>query len=78
MSDSLDKALKGLDQKALKFQRVFATDDGKAILQALHDEFEPDILCIGSSTDMLVRAAQRDVIRYIQLMIDRRVGIDNE
>jgi len=60
------------------FKSFFSSPEGQKCLAKLKEEFDPPQLCSnGYSSDILiVRAAQRDVIRYIDDMIKLR-EIDN-
>jgi hypothetical protein len=48
------------------FRRVFDNVDGQQVLQYLKDEFEPSMLFNPDPYVTTCRAAQRDVIRYIE------------
>jgi hypothetical protein len=48
------------------FRRVFDNVDGQQVLQYLKDEFEPSMLFNRDPYVTTCRAAQRDVIRYIE------------
>jgi hypothetical protein len=62
-----------LQKKAMPFHNVFSSPEGQLVLEALKEEFDPVVLC--STPDPIgiaVRAAQRDVIKYIEEMIRLR------
>jgi len=56
------------------FKSFFSSPEGQKCLAKLKGEFDPPQLCPNgvSSDEMLVKAAQRDVIRYIDDMINLR------
>ena len=63
---------RGLQKKAIPFHNVFSSPEGQEILDALRAEFCPAALCTDSPHETIVRAAQRDVIEYIEIMIKLR------
>jgi len=63
---------RNLQKKAIPFSNVFGTPEGQEVLAALKAEFAPTILCTDSPHMTVVRAAQRDVIEYIESLIKLR------
>jgi hypothetical protein len=55
-----------------KCYRVFDAPDGKEVLEDLKQTFIPDIISgmDDNQTQILIKAAQRDVVRYIELKIN--------
>ena len=55
--------------KAIKFHKVFDTRDGKEVLGFIKSEFHESELTNNKDTNaIIVKAAQRDVIDYIERM----------
>ena len=63
---------RNLQKKAIPFSNIFGTPEGQEVLAALRAEFAPTILCSDSSHLTIVKAAQRDVIEYIESLIKLR------
>jgi hypothetical protein len=63
---------RGLQKKAVPFHNVFSTPEGQLVLEAIKDEFDSGLLCTTNEYGTVVRAAQRDVVRYIEDMIKLR------
>jgi hypothetical protein len=70
----LEQARRNLALKGVDFHTTFGTPSGKKVLDQLTDEFDQSVLCKNGMTDhdVVVRAAQRDVIQYIKMMITYR------
>ena len=59
-----------LAQKARKFQTVFDNHTGQEVLQSIKNEFSTNELTDHpDQTRIVVRAAQRDVVDYIERMV---------
>ena len=72
MSDeSIEKARKKAQAKANVFAEVFGNPQGKEVLEQLKEQFDPEILCVDSEHRTLIRAGQRDVIRWIEEVTKR-------
>lgn len=74
-NERMANVLKDIDRKAARFRELFSTPQGQEVLANLKEEFDPSILCRthdDNAISITVRAAQRDVIRYIELLINRR------
>ena len=63
---------KQLQKRAIPFHNIFSSPEGQEVLDALKAEFSPAALCHESPHQTIVRAAQRDVIEYIDIMIKLR------
>lgn len=63
---------RGLQIKAVPFHNLFGSPEGMEVLKILREEFDPNTLCIGGEFETITRAAQHDVIRYIDNMIKLR------
>lgn len=55
------------------FRTVFGTVHGQRALKDLREQFYDRTLCVGDQHNVIINAAQRDVVRYI---IDMIGGID--
>jgi hypothetical protein len=69
------------DELALLFQKVFATEDGKAVLHVLTEKFRrPPLLPLsvtdGNALSVLTfyRVGEENVIRYIDALISKEIG----
>ena len=63
---------RNLQKKSIPFHNVFTSMEGKQVLDALKAEFDPPELCAKTAHETTVRAAQRDVIAYIDTLIALR------
>ena len=72
MNNKITEARKELVRRSLCFSRTFSTPDGIEVLEKLKQEFDPAVLCSEDQHKTVVRSAQRDVIRYIEMMINLR------
>ena len=63
---------RNLQKKAVPFHNVFSSPEGQEVFNILKTEFAPAALCADSPHETIVRAAQRDVIEYIEIMIKLR------
>ena len=61
-----------LAKKALPFHSVFTAPEGVEVLKIIKAEFDPEVICSESVHETVIRAAQRDVVRYIENMIKLR------
>jgi len=66
-------------KKSLCFNQCFSTPAGKEVLEKLKEEFDPVALCPDgfSGEGVIARAAQRDVIKYIETMVNLREVTEN-
>ena len=71
----IEQARRNLAKKGMDFITVFGTPGGVKVLAALKEEFDPPVICRKTSNahQVVVEAAQRDVIKYIEQMIAYRV-----
>ena len=69
--ESIEKARHRAQQKATAFTELFNSPIGKEVLQELKEQFDPPVLATGDDTSTIIRASQRDVVRWIEDVIDR-------
>ena len=74
--ETLKKAQQVAKAKAQLYKTVFQSAHGRDVLGDLKEQFDPSILCKANADNTLVKAAQRDVIRFIEDMINN--GVRNE
>ena len=67
-SESLERARANLRGKLNSFKDVVDSPNGKIMMKDLKEKFDPPVLCKASIESSALRAAQRDVIRYIEDM----------
>ena len=77
-AETLEKAKHNLQVKAFRFAKLFSSMDGKTVLDDLRKEFDRDSLCVVDPHSTVIYAAQRDVIRYIELMLLRAAKLENQ
>lgn len=84
MQGSNHNKFKDTDQIALLFKQVFGSEDGEQVLYVLRQKFEkpsiiPHQVADGSAMQYLtaVRAGEINVVRYIDTMINRKLGDGN-
>lgn len=66
-----EEALRQMRANAEPFARLFATDDGKAVLETLGKAFESQVCSLGmSGEDHAMTNARRDVVLYIRKQIE--------
>jgi hypothetical protein len=69
-AEAHEKIREKLAQKARKFQTVFDNRTGQEVLQSIKNEFSTNELTDHpDQTRIVVRAAQRDVVDYIERMV---------
>ncbi len=68
----IEELRKHMKKKAIPFHQTFGSPNGLEVLAVLKAEFCPSELCQESPHLTVVRAAQRDVIEYIERMIKLR------
>jgi hypothetical protein len=73
------------DELALLFKRLFATDDGKAVLEVLEERFQKPALCPMNAIDGMamamitqIRVGEDNVIRHIKSLINREIGKNDD
>jgi hypothetical protein len=64
-----EAALKALGQKAGNFHKTFTSPVGKKVLEALEEEFNPDVLIGETDAKTNYNCGCRDVVIYIRQMI---------
>jgi ribosome-associated translation inhibitor RaiA len=69
-AEARERIRRRLDEKAAQFQAVFDTRNGQDVLRAVKAEFGlTELTANPNSTQIIVRAAQRDVTDYIERMV---------
>ena len=63
---------RNLQKKSIPFHNVFSPPEGQQVLDALKAEFDPPEICAKTAHETTIRAAQRDVIVYIETLIKLR------
>ena len=53
------------------YRTLFGSPAASVVLKDLADQFDPPQLARGDTTEVLIAAAQRDVVRYIEEMAGR-------
>ena len=68
---SVEKVRQRAQAKANNFSELFRSPIGKEVLNELKEQFDPPVLATGEENSTIIRASQRDVIRWIEDVIDR-------
>lgn len=68
----MDSAKENAIRISQRYKNVFSTPDGKEVLEDLELLFDPPEVVAATEHATIIKAAQRDVMRYIQSCI--RVG----
>ena len=70
-----DKSVEQIRQraqaKASNFSELFRSPIGKEVFEDIKEQFNPENLCTENQHETTIRAAQRDVVRWIEEVIDR-------
>lgn len=64
-----EAALEALGQKAGNFHKLFTSPLGVKVLEALEEEFNPDVLIGETDAKTNYKVGARDVVIYIRQMI---------
>ena len=73
------EARKRAMSKAVLFDDVlFQNPQGREVMQEIKDQFDQEVLCMEGAHETIIRAAQRDVVRWIEEVITRGQGNDVE
>lgn len=64
-----EAAIEALGKKAGNFHKLFTSPVGVEVLQALEEEFNPDVLLGDSNAKTNYNVGARDVVIYIRQMI---------
>ena len=68
----IEKAKKKAQAKAFLFSEVlFQNPQGREVMQEIKKEFDVDVLCVEGAHETIIRAAQRDVVHWIEEVITR-------
>jgi hypothetical protein len=62
-------AAEALSKKARHFHNLFTSPDGMKVLEALEEEFNPDVLLGKDDSETNYNVGRRDVVIYIRQMI---------
>ena len=68
---SVEKVRQRAQSKANNFSELFRSPIGKEVLHELKEQFDPPVLATGEGESTTIRASQRDVIRWIEDVIER-------
>ena len=68
---SVDKVRQRAQAKASNFSELFRSPIGQEVLAELKNQFDPPVLATGEGESTTIRASQRDVIRWIEDVIER-------
>ena len=66
---SKEAALEALDKKSGDFHKLFTSPLGVKVLEALEEEFNPDVLLGKTDAETNYKVGGRDVVIYIRQMI---------
>ncbi len=58
-------------KKAAEFADLFESEIGKSVFKEIKEQFDGSFLVCDNQHETVVRAAQRDVIRWVEEIIDR-------
>ena len=70
-SEQVEKIRQRAQKKVSNFSELFRSPVGQEVLQDLKDQFDPPVLATGEDNSTIIRASQRDVIRWIEDAIMR-------
>ena len=68
---TIEQARQRAQKKASVFADLFGSPIGKEVLKELKEQFDPPVLATGEENSTIIRASQRDVIRWIEDVINR-------
>lgn len=68
---AVERARQKAQGKASVFAEVFNNPQGEEVLQEIKIQFDVDVLCVADPHETTIRAAQRDVVRWIEEVITR-------
>jgi hypothetical protein len=74
VNQALKQVRDNLARKSTHFKTCFSTVSGMETLKALKEEFDVLTICAhdADATTITVLAAQRDVLKYIELMMNHK------
>ena len=75
--NKLELVMREVIKRAAPYKRVFNGEDGKVVLRDLKAEFRRLSVVAETSHETIIRAAQYDVLDYIEKMINIK-GEENE
>lgn len=71
-AERLKTARKKAQSKANLFDEVlFQNPQGREVMQEIKNQFDQEVLCMEGAHETIIRAAQRDVVRWIEEVITR-------
>lgn len=76
--NKLQQVVKEVVKRSAPFKRLFNSEDGKKVLQALKAEFKTINIVADNPHQTVINAAQRDVLDYIDIMINIKGEEENE
>lgn len=76
--NKLELVIKEVVKRSAPYKRLFKGEDGKVVLQDLKAEFRKTSVVGDSLYDTAIRAAQYDVLDYIEKMINIKGEEENE
>ena len=68
---SVEQVRQRAQAKASNFSELFRSPIGQEVLKELKEEFDVQVLCAADAHETIIRAAQRDVVRWIDEVIER-------
>lgn len=77
-NNKMDIVVRELVKKSMPYKKVFASEDGKEVLKDLRHEFKSISVTAPTPHETVIRAAQYDVLDYIEKMITIKAGEENE
>jgi len=74
----METVIKEMVIKSMPYKTVFATEEGKKVLLDLKQEFRKLSVAASTPHETVIRAAQYDVLDYIEKMINIKSGEKDE
>lgn len=74
----MDVILREMVKKSMPYKKVFTSEDGKHVLKDLKREFKNISVTAPTPHETVVRAAQYDMLDYIEKMITIDIGEEHE
>lgn len=65
-------------KKAVMFSEVLGSEIGSKVMAEIKEQFDPEVLVGDNEHKTIIRAAQRDVVRWIEEVINRGKNYDLE
>ena len=67
----IEEVRKNAQAKASSFAELFGSSIGKVVLGEIKEQFDVRVLCVEDAHETIIRAAQRDVVHWIEEVIER-------